>query len=72
LIIGAVILFSLVVEAGRTTIFSIIIKLRFGNAGRAISFSVFIELSIFRVDMNILKIFVRERKRCCVNKILGK
>jgi hypothetical protein len=70
--IGAAISSSSINEARKTTISSIVIKLEFGDIGRAVLFGVFIELFISRVDMNILRVFIRERKRCCVNKILRK
>jgi hypothetical protein len=70
--IEAAILFSSVVKIGRTTISSVVVRLKFGDAGRAVLSDAFIELSIFRIDMNILKMFVRERKRYYVSKILRK
>jgi hypothetical protein len=71
-VIGAVILSFSAIEAGRTTVSLIVIRLGSGDAGRAVSFGVFVELSISRINMNILKVFIKERKSYCISKILGK
>jgi hypothetical protein len=70
--IEAVISFSSAVKAEKTTISSVVIRLRFGDIGRAVSFNAFIELSISRINMNILRVFIKERKRYYINKMLKK